>query len=264
MVEENTDETGQVVDDQGVDAQVTNEQGVEGQVAAGESQDEQQVPYTRFKEVNEQKNAAEEAKRLAEEQLQQSRDQIALMQVNQPQVTKVVSSYEQALKDCGLLGLENLSQEELIQVNARKDQIDAGTNQQNQQVIANQQFAQSHSDFVKAVGQVNPVTGQFMASAELQKILTEKPYLQASCLTAQGAYSVVMQERQLSKLTQEATALKGHQTQQNVDTKLSPMSSVAAGGGGVDRSKGKISESSTADDVLAMEARVKSGEFESN
>lgn len=265
MAKEKKDVIDQLVTGQqeGVEAQSATEQGVEGQVAA-DTQDEQQVPYSRFQEVNTQKNAAEEAKRVAEEQAQQARDQLTLMQANQAQVQaqQPVSTYEQALRDCGLHGQEYLTQEEQIKVNARQEQLGALRMQNQQQAIANQQFAQSHSDFGTAVGQLNTVTGQFMYSAEIQKILMEKPHLQASCLTAQGAYAIVMQERKLAELSKKAAAMEEHQVQQNVDANLSPMSPAAAGGGAVDKTKGQITESSTADEVRAMQQRVRAGEFD--
>lgn len=264
MVEENKDVLDQLVDGPGVN-QPTTEQGVEGQVAADESlvegqpaQDEQQVPYERFKEVNEQRKAAEEAKALAEQQLQQTRDQMALQPQVQPQ--KTVSTYEQALTDCQLLDEEFLTQEQQIRVNARHEQLINAKNQQAQANQADLQFAQSHPDFVKAVGYLNP-QGHFVASAELNKILMEKPYLRGSCVTAQGAYEIVMQERKLAELSQQTTTLKAHQTRQNVDGNLAPMSPAATGGGAVER-KGKITKSSSAEDIRAMEQRVKSGEFE--
>lgn len=262
---------GQVVTDPDLTAQAVDEQGVadpagvqrDGTVLADGTSQDKDVPYSKFKEANEAKKAAEEAQRIAEEQLQQTRDQIALVNAQpiQAQVEKPVSNYEQALRDCGVAGEDYLTEEQRIKVNARQEQINAVKTQQDNQVFANQQFAQSHSDFGTAVGQANPVTGQFMYSAELQKILTEKPHLQGSCYTAQGAYKVVMEQRKLAKLSEEAAAMKEHQQQQGVDANLSPMSSAAAGGGAVSRNKSQITETSTADDVRAIEQRVKAGEF---
>lgn len=261
------DESGQLVNDQGVNAQVTTEQGVKGQVATGEAaesqqtQDEQQVPYPRFKEVNEQKNAAEEAQRLAEQELQQAKDQMALMQANQPQVQqqKRISTYEQALRDCGLAGQDYLTQDEQIKVNSRQEELMSMKYQQQQQNAADIQFAQSHSDFRKVVGHTNP-TGLFVPSTELEKILTEKPYLRASCGTAQGAYEIVMNERKLATLVNESESLQQHQQELEVDAKLKPMSSSSVSDSAVER-KGAINESSTTEDVRAMEQRVKRGEF---
>lgn len=271
--EENKDVLDQLVIGQGVQAQPATEQGVEGQVAADTQQDaatladgtsqEKDVPYSRLKEANDKTNAAEAARVLAEEQAQQARDQLALVQANQTpvQVQQPTTTYEQALRDCGLFGQEYLSQEEQIKVNARMEQLGTIRTQQNQQAFADQQFAQSHSDFGKAVGQLNTVTGQFMASAELQKILMEKPYLRASCSTAQGAYNIVMQERKVAELSKKTETLKQHQTQQDVDANLAPMSSSAAGGGAVNRTKGQINEKSSAKEVEVMQERVRAGEF---
>lgn len=262
---------GQVVADPDLTAQVVDEKGVSD--SAGVQQDatvladgtspDKDVPYNKFKEANEAKKAAEEAQQLAEQQAQQARDQVALMQANQAQtqVEKPVSTYEQALRDCGVAGEDYLTEEQRIKVNSRQEQLNTARTQQNQQVFANQQFAQSHSDFGTVVGQVNPVTGQFMYSAELQTILTKKPYLQGSCYTAQDAYKIVMEQRELEKLSKESAAMQEHQQRQEIDANLSPMSSAAAGGGAVNRNKGQINESSTAEDVLALERKVKAGEF---
>lgn len=273
MAEEKKDVIDQLVTGQSVKVQSATEQGVEGQVAVGTQQEtatladstsqEKDVPYSRFKEANEKAKAAEDAKVLAEQQKQQAIDQLALVQANQTQVQtqQPVSIYEQALIDCGLKGQEYLSQEEQIKVNTRMEQLGVVRTQQNQQAFADQNFAQSHSDFVTAVGQLNQVTGQFMASVELQKILMEKPHLRASCSTAQGAYAIVMQERKLAELSKKTETLEQQQTQQNVDANLAPMSGVAAGGGAVSRTTGQITEKSSAKDVAAMEQRVKAGEF---
>lgn len=272
MAKENEDVIDQLVTGQQGVNQSTTESGVEGQAAADSGtagvqqtteQDEQQVPYSRFKEVNEQKKVAEDAKVLAEQQAQQARDQLALVQANQNtvQTQQPVSTYEQALLDCGLKGQEYLTQEEQIKLNARQEQINAARTQQQQQAFADQQFAQTHSDFGTAVGQLNLVTGQFMATAELQKILMEKPHLRASCSTAQGAYAVVMQERQLAELSKTTETLKQQQTQQNVETITGPMSSIAVGGGAVNSTKGEITEKSSVKEIETMQERVKAGEF---
>lgn len=264
MAKEQEDVIDQLVNGQGVEkAQSATEQGVEDQVAAGvekpaeeQVQDEQKIPLSRFNEVN-------ERMKVAEEQAQQARDQLALTQANQGQVEQQqpVSNYEQALRDCGLFGEDFLNQEQQIQLNTRMEQLGMMRVQQQQQAIADQQFAQRHSDFGKVVGQLNQVTGQFMATAELQKLLMEKPFLRASCTTAQGAYEIIMQERKLADLSQKAAVMQQQQTQQQIDANLAPMSSTAAGGGAVDRTKGQITQDSTTEDVRALEQQVKSGKF---
>jgi len=84
--------------------------------------------------------------------------------------------------------------------------------------------------------------------------------LQGSCLTAQDAYAVVMEQRKLAKLSGEAAVLQEQQNQLNVDAKVAPMGGSAGGGGAVDR-KGQITESSTPDDIRATQAKIRAGDF---
>lgn len=252
----------QVVSGQGADAQVAAGQGVESQVAPDKTaegqqvQDDQKIPLARFNEVNERMKEAERDAQLA-------RDQMALLQANQTQTQPVqqpaVSTYQQAVRECGLEGEDYMTQEQQAQVFARKEQLDVFKLQQQQAYFADQQFMQNHADFGTVAGQINPYTGQFMATPELNEILMKKPYLRASCGTAQGAYEVVMEQRRMMELTKKTEVQEQHQQQQDVDTKLAPMS--AAGGGAVDKSAGEITESSTADDVEKMQQRVQTGEF---
>lgn len=260
MTEEN--KTGNEVDAGDADQATTGKEDVTAGGQQDVTPDAEGTQDEKYKAAIAMANAEKEKRQTAEQEAQLARDQMALLQANQQvqtqQVQQPTSTYERALQDCGFRDEVYLSQEQQIKVNARKDQLDATNLQQQQSAIANQQFVQSHSDYGAAVGQNNMVTGQFMVSAELQKILMEKPHLRGSCLTSEGAYKVVMEQRELAKLT---TTSQQQQTQQQIDTKLSPMSPAAAGGGAVDRTVGQITENSTAEDIRKVQEQVRAGKF---
>lgn len=274
MAKENEDlNKGQPVTGQDLTAQPVTGSSVSGSaggqqeatvLADGTNQDKD-VPYGRFKEANEAKKAAEEAQRLAEQEAQQTRDQMALMQASQVQAQQPAqappqSTYEQAAKDLGY-DPEFMDEAQRVQVHRRMEQLNVARTQQQQMAVASQQFANSHSDFGTAVGQMN-VAGQFIASAELQKILMEKPHLRASCNTAAGAYQVVMDQRKVAELTQKAQAAEEQEIKNKADAKTGPMSLAAVGGGAIDRTAGLITESSTAADVLKVKEQIERGEFD--
>lgn len=261
MPDEKTDlKEDQVVADPDLTAQVVDEQGVkEAELADGTSQ-EKDIPYSKFKKEIDAKKVAEAAQQAAEQQTEQARNQLAALQAQQqaPQARK--TNYERALQETGLDGEEYLTQEQRIRVEGCKEQLDvAAINQQNA-VIASQQFVQSHSDYGVAVGYTDQF-GQFMPSAELNKILTENPHLRGSCATAQGAYKVVMDHREVAKLREDVSALTEQQGQQEIDDNLAPMGSSAAGGGGGSRVKGLINANSTAKEILAVQADIRAGVY---
>jgi hypothetical protein len=248
--------TGQVAADQGVESQVAADDGsaAGGQQATKKDDiDELKIPRSRLNEEIAKKEAAEREAELL-------RQQMSVVLANQPQSTSAQpqrqkTTYEQAIEDCRI-DPDYMTESDRIRVMARKDELDLQRNIQIANQFANQRFIDSHSDFTTVAGHLNP-TGEFVPSAELQKILIKKPYLRASC-TAQGAYEIVMEERRLAELTRTA---QQHKVQQEVDMKTSPMSPAAAGGGAVSRTEGQITENSTAEDVLRIEQEVKSGKF---
>lgn len=268
---ETKDEKDQVVTGQGVEAQVASEQGAEGQVASGNESpvDGQQaqdgpVPYSRFKEVNDAKKVAEEAQKEAEAQTQLVRDQMALQSANQVQTqvqtqTRAKSTYEQAIADCGITEVEYMTEPDRIRIMARKDELDSVKVQQQANVMTNQTFINDHSDYGEVVGRYNQ-TGVFVPSAELTKILQEKPYLTAAAYaSSRGAYNVVVKERELQEIIKKNKVFEQHQAGLNADNKLAPLAGSAAGGAGT---HDDMSGLKTADDVAAMEARVAAGEFD--
>jgi len=168
------------------------------------------------------------------------------------------NSYQQALRELGLQDESYLTVEQQAQVFNRKDQLDLHRNRQMLQSQNDMQFIMSHPDYNSVVGPVNPMTGQRVPSEELSRILMEKPYLSASVYgSAQAAYDVVMQERQLAELKKLQSSAQEQENRRNAEARMSPMSPTETGGAG-DESVGLR----TFDQVAAMEARVKAGEFD--
>lgn len=230
----------------------------QGKLADG-TDDNKTVPYSELKKAIDEKNAAE--KRI-QEQEELYRQQMAMVQANpQPaqQSQQPLSDYDQAKADLGLAGEEYLDESQRSKVHARMTEIINTKTQQTNAAFANQQFEMNHPDFASVVGVRNPLTGQVQPSAEILKILTEKPYLTAAAYaSSQGAYEIVMQQREIDKLQQQNTVNQEHLQQQNIDTKLAPVSGAAAAGGAVStQAQGMI----TVEQQLENERRVAAGEL---
>ena len=233
-------------------------QGEPAKLADG-SDENKTVPYAEMKKAIDAKNAAEE---LLTKQAQDHQNQMAILQANQQPVqtqTQPLSDYDQAKADLGLAGEEYLDETQRSKVQSRMTEIINVRSQQAAFAFSNQQFEASHPDFVSVVGSRNPITGVIQPTAEIQKILTEKPYLAAAAkASSQGAYEVVMQQRKIDELTQENTVQGEHLKQQGIDTKLAPVSGAAAAGGAVStQTQGTI----TLEQQEENERRVAAGEL---
>lgn len=267
MAEENKDlNTGQSV----ADADLNKEQSVAAQdlIASGQSEqaetladgtdENKTVKYSEFKKANEAKVAAEE---LLKKQAQDHQTQMALLHANQQPVqaqTQPLSDYDQAKVDLGLAKEEYLDEGQRSSIMTRMTEIGNVRHQQSAAAFSNQQFESSHPDFTSAVGFRNPVTGAIQPTAEILKILAEKPYLTAAAYaSSQGAYEIVMQERKIQELSQLNTVQQEHLKQQGIDTKLAPVSGAAAGGGAITTTGASV----TVKQQQEMEERVASGEF---
>lgn len=260
MAEEKKDvNKEQVVTAQGVSQSATGD-GVTQVTTEKTETDEKSVPYDRFKEVNDAKNAAEE---LLAKQQQDHQTQMAIMQANQQpvqqtQVKEPLSDYDQAKADLGLAGEEYMDENQRSKVQARITEIMNARNQQRNAALANQQFENSHPDFGSVVGLHNPITGAIQATAEILKILTEKPYLTAAAYaSSQGAYEIVMQQRRIDELQQQNTVQEEHLKQQGIDTKLAPVSGAAAAGGAAQAASGTV----TVEQQQENERKVAAGEL---
>ena len=263
MVEENKDlNNAQPVTEPDLSQPVTGTdlttQSVTGEqvetLADGDEKDKKTVKYAEF----EKKNAALKA---AEEQVVLLQNQMALVQANQQAVQQPqqpASVYEQAKADLGLTDVEYIDEANRGKIYARINEITNQQNQQNAIVFANRQFEDSHPDFGSVVGVRNLLTQQIQPTAEILKILTEKPYLTAAAYaSSQGAYEIVMAERKLNELAQQTIVQEEHLKQQGIDTKLAPVSGAAAVGGAIQASAGTV----TLEQQQEMEQRVANGEF---
>lgn len=189
----------------------------------------------------------------AEQEAENLKQQMMLLQNNQAPTPQVQAQpktlFEQCITQLGFDG-DYLTAEQHGQVLQLMIQVQGN--------IANtQSFIQNHPDFIQVAGTINQ-NGQLVPSTELQKILTEKPQLRALTASPQGAYELVMQERQLAKLTQENAVQAEHLKQQGIDTTLAPVSGAAAVTGAV---TSKTPAVVTAQQQAEMEDKVARGEF---
>lgn len=212
------------------------------------------VPYSELKKAIDERKAVEERAKLLQ-------DQMALIQANQPvqqQPQEPLSDYDKAKAELGYAGEEYLDESQRSRVHAKMTELINTRNQQASAAYANQQFEITHPDFGSVVGLRNPVTNQIQPSAEILKILTEKPYLTAAAYaSSQGAYEIVMQQREIEKLQQQNSVNQEHLNQQKVDTKLAPVSGAAAAGGAVANNAGVI----TVEQQLENERKIAAGEI---
>ncbi len=215
--------TEQVVIAQDVNTDVVDQQSTE---QAGENQD-QSVPYERFKEVN-------DAKKVAEEQAAYAQRQLDLINMNAQQqqvqtAPKTVS--EQALANLGITEDDLYEPKNIIKYQEAVTQINNAQAQQSNAVMQTQEFMMTHPDIANVVGSVNPVTGQIMqASPELLALVAQKPYLRQA--STQDLYLAVQDERKFSEYQKTAVIQKEHQTRTGVKTETQPLGGSAAGGGG--------------------------------
>lgn len=204
---------------------------------------------------------AEKKKRQeAEARLQAAQNALLQQQMamRTAQPSQPESTYAQALREAGLQDEPYITEEQRIAVYERKEQLDRQMFAQQQQYAQNTQFIAEHPDFAEVAGMDNPATGQFIPSAELQTILTKKPWLfQAANTSAQARYEIVMNERALAEYEKTKTVMTEREIRQKADATTSPMSASTTGGGGT-----AANQFSTAEDVRAMEARIARGEFE--
>lgn len=217
------------------------------------------VKYSEFKKANDAKIVLEEQLKTQE---QDHINQMALLQANQQPVQQVqqpLSDYDQAKTNLGLAGEEYLDESQRSGVHTEMTKLMNTRNQQSVAALSNQQFEISHSDFGSVVGLRNPGTGVVQPTAEISKILTEKPYLTAAAYaSSQGAYEIVMNERRLQELTQQNTVQEEHLKQQGIDTKLAPVSAAAAAGGALPaQAAGAI----TPEQQVENERKVAAGEL---
>lgn len=188
------------------------------------------IKYSEFEKVNKKNKELEERIMLSE----RDRDLLQANMQGQQQATQQTqqqpaSTYEQAMQELDLT-VDDLYGENILKVNARKDQLDAAKNQYNQTITANQTFVNSHSDFSQVVGSVNPATGAIpMPSKEAAAILQKKPYLANASYEA--VYNEIIQERQFTEFQNIAAAEKEHLIRAGVEAGTLPLGGSAAGGG---------------------------------
>ncbi|KKL63466.1 hypothetical protein LCGC14_2174830 [marine sediment metagenome] len=227
-------------------------------LADGSKKSEKTVKYEEFEKANQKAKDEEAARILAEQKLAQSvqqtqnlADQMAVSQ----QTAQPVSIYDQAKIDLGFANEEYPTEAQRSQINSRMFELQNNAINQRARAITDQQFIQSHSDIVEVVGTGIGTQG-FRASIELTKILNEKSHLVPSAQTPEGAYQVVMAERELTKLQNASVSAQEHQ--KRIDDATQPMGGSAAGGGAVGDSNSQ--QMMTREAVLEIERKLANGE----
>lgn len=231
-------------------------------LADGDDKDKKTVKYSEFEKANEAKKTAEEALVVEKQKLEQAVQQTQMLvdQIGQTgqtgQATQPISTYDQAKSDLGLANEEYLTEAQRSQLNSRMFELQGIAYQQQAQQMASQQFVQGHPDCYEVVGS-GIGTKNFRPSSELLEALNKQPHLTASAQTPEGAYKIVMAQRELDKLQKQNEVNEEHLTQNQIDTKLAPVSGAAAAGGAVASSQGVI----TLEQQQENERRVAEGEF---
>lgn len=215
--------TEQVVTAPDVNTEVVEQQATE----QAEANQEQAVPYERFKEVNEAKKAAEEQASYAQRQLdlyQQNTQQ------NQQVQQQPKSTSQMALEQMGITA-DELFGENIVTYQQIVSGYENQARQQNAAAMNTQQFMMTHPDLSSVVGSVNPATGLIMQpTPELMALVGKKPYLQQA--PVEQLYNAVIDERKFAELEKAATIQKEHQVRTGVKTATQPLGGSAAGGGG--------------------------------
>ena len=227
-------------------------QPVTEKLADGDEKDKKTVKYTEFEKAN-------EAKKKAEEEAALLRQQLALASANQPVVTQPAQPkdpYSQAMEELGFAGMDYITEQERSKVFQRAIEIQNAKHQQETLVQQNQRYIAGHPDYYDVVGRF--IGNQFQPSAELTRILTEKPWMQAAAYSsAQAAYEIVMEQKQIDKLQKDNEINEEHLNQEEIQNKLAPVSGAAAAGGAISNNAGSV----TYQQQLEMEERVARGEF---
>lgn len=240
VTDQNTDlNTADVVNQQNLaDDQAVQDQNQDNVLADG-TDTNKSIPYAEFQKANEKAKESETARQDAENRLAMMQNmQNQQTQQTQQTIAAPKTASEQALQDLGFEE-EDLYGGNIVKYHQRLNEINNQAVQQNNAALANQQFMATHPDVSQVVGTVNPMTGQPVYSAELLAVLQEKPHLAGACNSVQGAYNVVMEARELSKLRQTGQIADEHLTRKGVDTQIAPLGGSAAGGGGAGSQQGQ-------------------------
>lgn len=209
-VTEPTGDTGQFASGQGV---------IENQPAPDQNQ---AVPYERFREVN-------EAKKVAEQEAANLRAQFSLLQqapvAPQPQVPSDIFA------EAGL-GDDDIPTVKQVRHYARTiEQRGAAI----QQFSARDQFVNSKADYEEVVG-TKPSAGGFVPSAHFAKVLQADPELMHELTNPITAPRIAYRAAKAFKAQQELAEARQQTNQrdinQQVNLRTNPLPASAVGGGG--------------------------------
>ncbi len=203
---------------------------LEGTPAAGENQEVEGLKAAA--------KAEREKRQTAETELQNVRDQNALLsqqQVTQTKPQEQVSLSQAVAKQLGI-DLELATPEEICQINEGVLQITSGQQ-------AEQSFINSHPDYAEVVG-VNGPRGQFQYAPPLLRALNGNPALQSALQNSPNkavlAYSIASKDPQYLKEQVEAAKSEETKAAEKAVTKIEAANqqlsvSAAKGGGNLDQ-----------------------------
>lgn len=208
-----------------------------GEAAAGDAaQTQDEKKEAGFK-------AAYEAEKLKRQELEQAeqglRDQLTLANANRQEAVQPLGVYDQAKTNLGLADADFIEETERGKIYTEVNRLMSVQAQQDAQSNANNAFISTHPDYNDVVGRYAGT--QFVPSVEITELIKSKPYLSATAYaSAEGAYRVVMDERQLKELGQKTTVQEEHLNQEGIGKKLAPVSGAAATGGAIAAAAGTI------------------------
>lgn len=226
-------------------ADFTGETGVDTGAADQTPAAEENAQVEAFKAKAEDEVAKRQA---AEEDIRRLNEQILVLS-NPPQIPE-------RPKDVfdGMEGYEPITVEQARQIRQESQQ-------QTQQLLTNLQvnsFINATSDFSEIVGTYQQ--GRLKSAEALKDFIKDNPsmrYLEGLPPTAAHVvYNITKQHKELKELRAKQAAIIEHQTQADVDNKLTPLSPAAVGGGG-----GSFQGEPTDAQVDEAFERAEAGEF---
>lgn len=226
---EQTD-VSQVTTDKGEQSKADGQQEAAAAPAV-QTEEHDPVPYSRFKEVTDAKNAAQEENDQLRNHLNavggqnQNIDQNQLQTGQQPTQQEGVTL--QVMKSMGI-DPDLATPVEMAQVNDKVMSLMVqGIQQQNQ----NQNFIATHADFAQVVGQSDPKTGQFIYAPPLARVLQKEPQL-LSALQGPGgnalAYRLAVNDPAYQAELAELAKTKDQVTGENVEKVINQAQGLAS------------------------------------
>jgi len=189
---------------------------------------EQQVPYSRFKEINDAKNVAEQDAASLQTQVQTLQQQMTLL-ANQT----VKQMPQQARDHFAAAGLEDGDYPTVQQIRQYKAEIDIQTRAQ-QAVSAADTFVAGKGDYDELVG-LPDAMGNWKPSAFFTEVLKDDPSISRLMndprTARQIAYKAAKSYQRKQKLAELETTEEEREAQAKAELLTNPQTASSAGGG---------------------------------